>query len=373
MWETAQKDAFETIKRQLVSKPVLAIYDPQLQTKVIADASSYGIGAVMVQKHQEGTWKPVAFISRTLSSTEEKYAQIEKEALATTRACERLADYLIGKTFHNETNNKPLGPLLGTKNLDEMPSRLQRLRMRILRFDFTISHVLGKELTTADALSRAPSKSTSRVKQEEVIELYVENILLQLPASDKRLEEIAAAQKEDPICRKLFEYCKEGWPDMIHQLPSSLSPYWSSRGEISQVQGLLLKGPRLIVPSSMRLEILDRIHDGHQGIVKCRRRNKDSVWWPGLGKQLEEMVTNCRKCIEHRKPNSELMIPSAFPARPWQVLGTDLFRLNGRTYLLVVDYFSGFIEISILLASQKSSEKILALKSIFARHEYLIS
>ena len=132
---------------------------------------------------------------------------------------------------------------------------------------------------------------------------------------------------------------------MIQKLPSSLSPYWSSRGEISHVQGLLLKGPCLIIPSSMRLEILDRIHDGHQGIVKCRRRPKDSVWWPGLGKQLEEMATKCRKCIEHWKPNSEPMIPSAVPARPWQVLGTDLFSLNGRKYLLVVDYFSRFIEI----------------------------
>ena len=268
MWDSAKKHAFETIKRQLVSTPVLAIYDPQLQTQVIADASSYGIGAVMVQKHLEGTWKPVAFISRALSSTEEKYAPIEKEALATTWASERLADYLIGKTFHIETDHKPLVPLLGKKTLDEMPQRIQRLRMRLLRFDFTISHVPGKELTTANALSRAPSKSTSGVKQKQEIELYVENILLQLPASDKRLEEIAAAQKEDPICRKLFEYCKEEWPDMIQKLPSSLSPYWSSRGEISQVQGLLLKGPRLIIPSSMRLEILDRIHDGHQGIVK---------------------------------------------------------------------------------------------------------
>ena len=134
------------------------------------------------------------------------------------------------------------------------------------------------------------------------------------------------------------------------------------------MQGLLLKGPCLIIPSSMRLEILDRIHDGHQEIVKCRRRTKDSVWWPGLGKQLEEMVTYCRKCIEHRKPNGEPMMPSAVPARPWQVLGTDLFSLNGRTYLLVVDYFSRFIEISILLVSQKSSETIRALKSIFARH-----
>lgn len=87
-----------------------------------------------------------------------------------------------------------------------------------------------------------------------------------------------------------------------------------------------------------------------------------------MGKQLEEMVINCRKCIEHRKPNREPMIPSAVPERPWEVHETDLFSLNGRTYLLVVDYFSCFIEISILLASQKSSETIYTLKSIFARH-----
>ena len=183
-------------------------------------------------------------------------------------ACDRLADYLICKTFHIETDHKPLVRLLDTKNHHEMPPRIQGLRMRLLRFNFTISHVPGKELPTADAFSCAPSKSTSQVKQEEDIELYVENILLQLPALDKRLEKIAAAQKEDPICRKLFEYCKEGWPDMIQKFPSSLGPYWSSRGKISQAQGLLLKGPRLIIPSSMRLEILDRIHDGHQGIVK---------------------------------------------------------------------------------------------------------
>lgn len=226
IWDSAQKEAFETTKRQLVSTPVRAIYDPQLQTKVIADASSYGVGAVMVQKHLEGTWKPVAFISRALSSTEQRYAQIEKDVLPTTWACERLAGYLIGKTFHIETDHKPLVPLLGTKNLDEMPLRIQQLRMHLLRFNFTLCHVPGKELTTADALSHAPCKSTSQVKQEEKIERYIENILLQLPASDKRLEEIATTQKEDPICRKLFEYCKEGWPGMIHKLPSSLSPYW---------------------------------------------------------------------------------------------------------------------------------------------------
>ena len=82
----------------------------------------------MVQKRLEGTWKPVAFISKALSSTKEKYAQIEKEALATTWACERLRDYMIGKTFHIERDHKPLVPILGTKNLAEMPPRTQRLR-----------------------------------------------------------------------------------------------------------------------------------------------------------------------------------------------------------------------------------------------------
>ena len=100
IWDSAQKNVFQTMKRHLVLTLVLAIYDPQLQVKVIADTSSYGIGDVMDQKHIEGTWKPVAFISRALSRIEEKYAQIGKEVSAKTWACESPEDYLTGKTFH---------------------------------------------------------------------------------------------------------------------------------------------------------------------------------------------------------------------------------------------------------------------------------
>ena len=178
----------------------------------------------MLQKQQEGERKPVAFISRALTRTEQRYAQIEKEALATTWACERLADFMVGKMFHVETDHKPLVPLLGSKNLDEMPPRIQRLQMRLLRFDFTISHAPGKNLVTADALSRVPSQLTSNEESEEEINLYVESVLLQLPASDKRLEETSVRQEEDPVCKKLLEYCEEGWPN-IHMLPSALSPY----------------------------------------------------------------------------------------------------------------------------------------------------
>ena len=99
LWDHAQSDAFQAIKDKLSSPPTLAIYDTALETIVSADASSYGLGAVLKQKHGEG-WKPVAFISRALTPTETRYAQIEKEGLAITWACERFQDYLIGMPFH---------------------------------------------------------------------------------------------------------------------------------------------------------------------------------------------------------------------------------------------------------------------------------
>ena len=88
-------------------------------------------------------------------------AQIEKEALVITWACERFSDYLEGMTFHVHTDHKPLVPLLGSKNLDELPLRVQRFKMRLMRFSFTISHVPGRDLTTADALSHAPVATSS--------------------------------------------------------------------------------------------------------------------------------------------------------------------------------------------------------------------
>ena len=100
-------------------------------------------------------WRPVAYASRSLSDTEKRYSQIDKEGLAITWACERFRDYLIGREFHIETDHKPLVPLLGEKDVCELPPRIQRYRMRLMRYNFTISHVAGRELFTADAVARS--------------------------------------------------------------------------------------------------------------------------------------------------------------------------------------------------------------------------
>ena len=143
----------------LTSSPILALCDANLPTKITADSSSYGLGAVITQQHPDG-WRPVAYASRTLTNTEKRYAQIEKEALAATWACEKFEDYILGLNFTLETDHKPLVPLLGHHDIERLPPRLQRFRLCLMRYSYTIQHVPGRELYTAVALSRTPLSST---------------------------------------------------------------------------------------------------------------------------------------------------------------------------------------------------------------------
>ena len=143
-----QLDLGSCLKRELTQTSVLALYDPEAGTKVIADASSFGLGAILMQEHQS-EWRAVGYVSRAMSETERHYAQIKKEALTITWACEKFRTYVLGLTFLIEMDYKPLVPLLTTKCLDPLPPRLIRLAC----FSYTVQHVLGKLLYTADALS----------------------------------------------------------------------------------------------------------------------------------------------------------------------------------------------------------------------------
>ena len=212
VWEVAQRSAFAKVKETLTETPVLSLFDPNLETIVAADASSFGLGAVLKQRQQTGDIKPVAYISRAMTPTERRYAQIEKEALAFTWAYERLSDYLTGLRFHIETDHKPLVPLFSTKNLEGLPLRVQRFRLRMMRYSFTITHAPGKELVIADTLLRAPlSNPTSMesVLQEEA-DAFVHLVLNHLPATEHRLEEIKRLQESDETCQAIVEFCHSG-------------------------------------------------------------------------------------------------------------------------------------------------------------------
>ena len=346
VWGTDQQRAFQKIKKLLSSSPLLALYDPNLPTVVSADASSFGLGGVLLQKQRDSKILPVCYISRAMTPTEQRYAQIEKEALALTWACEHFSDYLLGLKFHLETDHKPLVPLLSTKNLEELPIRVQRFRLRLMRFKFSISHVPGKNLTIADALSRAPvtQPSDEEKAQHNDIEAFVHWIIQGIPATDKKLNQIRQCQKTDSVCRQIAAYSYRGWPEK-KDVPEAVKPYISVAGELSIEKGLLLRGSRIVVPESLRTEILNKIHGAHQGITKCRERARQSVWWPNISKDLEKLVKNCPQCIKHQPQQVEPLIPTQLPSLPWQRVAADIFHWKGDNYLLIVDYYSRFIEI----------------------------
>ena len=123
-WGQAQEESFSRLKKEMTQAQVLAHYCSEKETIIFADASSYGLGAVLLQVQEDDTKKPIAYASRSMTSTEQRYAQIEKEALATTWACEKFADFVLGKEFLIETDHKPLVPLLGSKCLQDMPPRI---------------------------------------------------------------------------------------------------------------------------------------------------------------------------------------------------------------------------------------------------------
>ena len=101
---------------------------------------------------------------------------------------------------------------------------------------------------------------------------------------------------EGSTCSKVMCYCQTGWPEK-QNLELPLSPFWNARGSLTIHDDLLLYNGHIVAPFSLQKETLNRLHEGHQGIVRCRTRTKTSVWWPGIASQVSEMIKRCPECM----------------------------------------------------------------------------
>ena len=197
-------------------------------------------------------------------------------------------------------------------------------------------------LTIADALSRAPySVPTERDEQfQQEVEVFVEQVISRLPATEHRLVQIRQKQEEDVICA---EFCRNGWPTRT-KCPSMLKPYnITVSSELSVKDGLLMRGNRIVIPAELQQDILHRLHEGHQGITKCRLRARESVWWLNLSCQIEHLIQKCPVCCKELVQRMEPLKSTELPRYPWNQVGMDLFQWEGRMYLIVIDYYSRYI------------------------------
>ena len=225
-------------------------------------------------------------------------------------------------------------------------------------------------LTRRCSCSRAPAGLPGiedKLLVEEV-EAFSAQTTSFLPATPNRLQQIRDAQKVDEECSLLRSYCVHRWPPYLPHQPL-LRPYWENRSHHTIVDDLLLYDDRIVIPRSMRLQILDCIHTGHLGLtdLTCRSRASTSVWWPGLSKRIGEFMTRCHTCAKEKPTPREPLMPSSFPARPWERVATDLYDFQGRKYIIVVDYYSRWLDTK-ELSDETSHSVIKALREVFATH-----
>ena len=356
-WETEHDEAIAKLKELLTSAPVLAYYSPDKSLTIQCDASKSGLGAALLQEGQ-----PLCYASRALTSTEQRYAQIEKEALAIVFALERFHQYTYGQKVIVESDHKPLEVII-KKPLHRAPRRLQGMMMRMLHYDIDIKWVQGKNMHLADMLSRAylPDTTGSMIPTEV-------NSIEALSLGEDKVKRLQTHTKDDQTLEIVKTVIQQGWPEERSKTPEAALPYFNIRDELSIQDGLVLRGERIVIPVTLRKEMKETLHTSHLGIEGTLRRARECIYWPGMNQEIKQFISMCETCRSYEQQNQkETLMPHELPDRPWEKVGTDLFELDGKHYLITVDYLSNFWEID-RLYDLTSKAVISKLKNHFARY-----
>lgn len=373
VWNTTHDQAFIELKKLITQPPILKYYEPDKPLVLQCDASDYGLGAALIQ---EG--KPIAFASRALTNAEKNYAQIEKELLAIAYGTNRFHQYTYGRPVLVESDHKPL-EVIHQKPLSAAPRRLQKMMMQLQNYDITIQYKKGSEMYLADTLSRH-NLENSTCDMEEACESRFPTLsdsmetdrledINQLITSEATLIKFQEETVNDSDLQAVKSLIQSGWPENPKGLNPVIMPFFHIRDELATQEGLIFRGDRLVIPKSLRKQMLSELHSAHQGIESTTRRARETIYWPHLNQELKDYISRCETCAtyNHKQPKQPL-ISHDVPERAWAKVGSDLFELDKKTYLVTVDYFSNFFEIDCLDQRLTATDVIGKLKSHFARY-----
>ena len=366
-WGKAQQEAFYKAKELLVSSPVLVHFNPAKPLGLSCDASPYGIGTVLSHKLADGTEHPaeVAYASRSLSPAELNYAQLDKEGLAIIFGVKRFHQYLLGRKFTIYSDDKPLEHLFSRScAIPPLASaRIQRWALTLGAYDYNISYKPGKDQTNADLLSRLPLPKAPRE-----VPVPADTILLMdyLQASPITASQIKTWTDRVPVLSKLRKMLLQGWQSTNDQ---ALKPFQSHKNELSVQDDCILWGSRVLIPPQGRQKVIDDLHSGHPGISRMKSLACSYVWWPGMDADLESKVKNCHQCQQNQKSAPSVPMRSwEWPSQSWSRIHIDYAGpLQGKMFLVVVDAYSKWIEVSIV-NSATSISTIQILRAMFAIH-----
>ncbi|XP_039618275.1 uncharacterized protein K02A2.6-like [Polypterus senegalus] len=305
-WTKDCERAFKEAKSLVTSDNVLTHYDPNLPLQLACDASPYGIGAVLSHKFTDGTERPIAFASRSLTPAERNYAQIDREALSLVWGVKKFNQYLYGRHFTLLTDHQPLlsifNPCKGVPGM--AAARLQRWALFLGAHTYTIAFKGTEHHGNADGLSRLPLELSQPRNLVEPVDMFQMAQVDSLPVT---CSDIQRETRCDPTLSKVYELTVKGWPSTGN---ATLSAYSSRRDQLSVSQGCILWGTRVIIPPKLRTKVLEVLHEGHLGVVKMKNLARSYVWWPGIDHQLDDLTKTCNGCQQtQRSPASAPLHP----------------------------------------------------------------
>jgi len=365
-WTSSCEQAFQECKKLVTSDQVLTHYDPGLPVRLACDASPYGIGAVLSHVMPDRTERPIAFASRSLSSAEQAYAQIDKEALALVWGVKHFNHYLYGRRFQLVTDHKPLTYIFHPERgiPGTAAARIQRWALFLSGHDYVIVYKNTAQHSNADCLSRLPmeSQKADQHTRKDSAEIFNLNQIEILPVT---MEKIERETRRDLILSEVYELTRQGWPT---QTPAHLQEFQSRSHELSIHGHCIMWGIRVVIPKKYQRRVLDELHQGHIGVVKMKSLARSYVWWPGIDRDIENAVKSCPGCqLVQKAPALAPLHPWEWPSNPWERIHIDYAGpFMGSMFLVVVDAHSKWPEI-FMTKGTTSAITVGVLRTLFAR------
>eukprot|EP00731_Ephydatia_muelleri_P001282 Em0001g1282a len=330
-WGSGEQAAFTKLKEMLTADTVLALFDPSLPVGISCDASETGLGAVLFHRYQDGSERPIANASKTLSDTQRRYSQIQKEALAIVFALHKFHQVLYGRQFI--LHWLPTGWHVGPYSYS---------------YTYTIEYRKTSLHGNADALSRLPSGPDNDFDGEEKeadvdIVCAIKTIDSQLNPTNPGV--LSKESSRDPVTAAVMRFTREGWPPQSEmQGLAGLEDYRRISSSLSTIHGCLLYGSRVVIPRSLQAPVLHILHLGHFGMQRMKQLARTAVYWPRIDEDIVNLCHRCSTCAEHQsRPPKQPNHPWMLPEKPWSRIHLDhAINFLGSNWLVIIDSYSKY-------------------------------
>lgn len=340
-WTDKEETEFTTLQMETLNRiKTLGFFSNDDRTELFVDASPVGLGAVLAQFSSANVPRIIACASKSLTSTEQKYPQTHREALAVVWGVERFSFYLTGRPFTVRTDATANEFIYNCQHRigKRAISRAEAWSLRLQPYDFTIERVASED-NVADALSRLIHCS----QEAKPFEADDENHLLYAldGGMNITLNEIEKHSEADEEMQNLCLALR------FDQWPRNLRRYECQKMDRHNLGSLIFKSETIVLPKSLRGKALQSAHGGHVGEVAMKRIMREFFWWPGMAKDTESFVEKCETCAMLARRNPPIPLSSReLPDGPWEILQIDFLTVTGfgsEKFLVVTDTYSRFL------------------------------